>query len=59
LYRWTGYFPERGRVLVRHLCARVATLGLTYRAAEEAKVIVGLTTLATALAMTWVERARR
>jgi hypothetical protein len=59
LYRWTGYFPERGRALVRLLCARVAALGLSYRGADEARVIVGVTTLATALVMTWLARAER
>jgi hypothetical protein len=58
LYRWTGYFPERGRLLVRALAARVAALDLAYRAADEAKLIVGLTTLITALAMSYVQRMR-
>src|SRR5205085_488054 len=33
VYRWTGHFPERTRVLLRHLAERAASLELVY--AEE------------------------
>jgi hypothetical protein len=55
VYRWTGHFPERTRVLVAHLGARAGSLGLLYRAEEEEAVTVALTTLVTSLAMNYVQ----
>jgi hypothetical protein len=55
IYRWTGHFPERTRVLVQHLAARGESLGLTYRAADEAAATVALTALVTSLAMNYVQ----
>lgn len=55
IYRWTGHFPERTRVLVDHLHARAQSLELHYRADEEAAVTVALTTLVTSLAMNYVQ----
>jgi hypothetical protein len=54
VYRWTGHFPERTRVLVRQLAALADRLGLVYPAADEGRALVGLTTLVTALAMNHV-----
>ena len=55
IYRWTGHFPERTRVLVQHLAARGEILGLTYRESDEAAATVALTTLVTSLAMNYVQ----
>ncbi len=54
VYRWTGHFPERTRVLLRHLAERADQLRQTYAADREAAVVVALTTLVTALAMNFV-----
>lgn len=54
VFRWTGHFPDRTRVLVEHLAARARNLELTYLEAEEAAVTVALTTLVTSLAMNYV-----
>jgi hypothetical protein len=56
VYRWTGHFPERTRVLLRHLAERAAALGETYPGAAETEVTIALTTLVTALAMNHVHR---
>ena len=56
VYRWTGHFPERTRVLLRHLAARARELDLAYQAADEAAATTGLTTFVTALAMNHVHR---
>jgi hypothetical protein len=55
VYRWTGHFPERTRVLVVHLRARAQSLELCYRTEEEPAVTVALTTLVTSLAMNYVQ----
>jgi hypothetical protein len=57
VYRWTGYFPERTRVLLRHLAERADVLHQLYPAERELRAVLGLTTLVTALAMTEVHRA--
>lgn len=54
LYRWTGHFPEDSRLLLRHLAERADHLRLGYPGESEYRVIVGLTTLVTALAMNHV-----
>jgi hypothetical protein len=51
VFRWTGHFPEKTRVLVRHLRRRAHELGLTYGRDQEAAAVVAVTTLMTALAM--------
>jgi hypothetical protein len=56
VYRWTGHFPERTRVLVRHLAGRARELDLAYRAGDETSAATGLTTFVTALAMNHVHR---
>jgi len=55
VFRWTGHFPDRTRVLVGHLAARAQSLDLTYDEAEEAAMTVALTTLVTSLAMNYVQ----
>ena len=56
VFRWTGHFPERTRVLLRHLEERAGHLELGYPASHEAAAIIALTTLVTALAMNHVHR---
>ncbi len=56
VYRWTGHFPERTRPLLRHLEQRAGDLKLDYTADREAKAVIGLTSLVTALAMNHVVR---
>jgi len=52
--RWTGHFPERTRVLLRHLAARAERRRLVYPAARERETVVALTALVTAPAMNHV-----
>jgi hypothetical protein len=56
VFRWTGHFPERTRVLLRHLEERAGHLELGYPASHEGAAIIALTTLVTALAMNHVHR---
>ncbi|HEY1381504.1 MAG TPA: hypothetical protein VGF55_32185 [Gemmataceae bacterium] len=56
VYRWTGHFPERTRPLLKHLEQRAAELKLDYPPDREGKVVIGLTSLVTALAMNHVIR---
>ena len=56
VFRWTGHFPERTRVLLRYLAERAAQLHQGYAATREAAAIVGFTTLVTGLAMNHVQR---
>ncbi len=56
VFRWTGHFPERTRVLVRFLGDRAAQLKQGYAANREAAAIVAFTTLVTGLAMNYVQR---
>ncbi len=58
VYRWTGYFPETTRRLVRHLSERAGAMQQVYPADGEAGVTVALTTLVTSLAMNHVLRGR-
>ena len=54
VFLWTGHFPERTRVLVRHLEERADKLGCVYREDRERGVTIAVTTLVTALAMNWI-----
>ncbi len=54
VFRWTGHFPERTRVLVRHLAQIADQVGLKYSDDQEREAMVGVTTLVTALAMNHV-----
>jgi hypothetical protein len=56
VYRWTGHFPERTRLLLRRLAEQAERDGLTYPAARELDAGVALTTVVTALAMNHVLR---
>jgi hypothetical protein len=56
VYRWTGHFPERTRMLLRHLAQRADQLRQVYAASRETTVTVALTTLVTALAMNHVRQ---
>jgi hypothetical protein len=56
VFRWTGHFPERTRVLVRFLGDRAAQLKQGYAANREPAAIVAFTTLVTGLAMNYVQR---
>lgn len=54
VYRWTGHFPERTRLLLRHLAERADRLNQVYRPEQESAAIVAITTLVTSLAMNYV-----
>ncbi len=56
VFRWTGHFPERTRVLVRYLAERAAQLQQGYAANRETAATVAFTTLVTGLAMNYVQR---
>ena len=56
VFRWTGHFPERTRVLLRFLADRASQLQQGYAPARETSAIVALTTLVTGLAMNHVQR---
>jgi hypothetical protein len=55
VFRWTGHFPERTRVLVRFLAERAGHLEQGYLRSREVSAIVALTTLVTGLAMNYVQ----
>jgi hypothetical protein len=55
-WRWTGHFPERTRILLRHLAERAAAMKLRYAESDETAVTVALTTIVTALAMNWANK---
>jgi hypothetical protein len=56
VFRWTGHFPERTRVLLRYLADRADQLEQGYPAAREDSAIMAFTTLVTGLAMNHVQR---
>jgi hypothetical protein len=56
VYRWTGHFPERTRLLLRHLAERADALEQVYPEDREAPAVIALTTFVTALAMNHVHR---
>jgi putative zinc-binding metallo-peptidase len=56
VYRWTGHFPERTRLLLRHLAERADALEQVYPEDREIPAQLALTTLVTALAMNHVHR---
>ena len=56
VFRWTGHFPEKTRVLVRHLAARADALQQVYPTAAETEATIGVTILVTSLAMNHVHR---
>jgi hypothetical protein len=56
VFVWTGHFPEKTLVLVRHLAQRADMHALSYPVVQEANVSLALTTMVTALAMNHVHR---
>jgi hypothetical protein len=54
VFRWTGHFPERTRVLLRHLETLADQLGQVYPEDRERQAAMAVTTLVTALAMNHV-----
>jgi hypothetical protein len=58
VYRWTGHFPERTRLLLQQLARRADDLKQVYPADREVPMIIALTTLVTALAMNHVSTGR-
>jgi hypothetical protein len=56
VFRWTGHFPERTRMLLRFLAERAGHLQQGYARTREMSAIVALTTLVTGLAMNYVQR---
>jgi hypothetical protein len=56
VFVWTGHFPERTLVLLRHLAARCDEIGITYPTAADREVTLALTTMVTALAMNHVHK---
>ncbi len=54
VYRWTGHFPERTRLLLRHLAELADRLKQSYPVQRTTEAAVALTTLVTALAMNHV-----
>jgi hypothetical protein len=56
VFRWTGHFPERTRVLLRYLAERAGQLHQGYASTREASAIVAFTTFVTGLAMNYVQR---
>ena len=58
VYRWTGHFPERTRVLLRRMGERADQLQQAYDPQRETEATVALTTLVTALAMNYVHKGK-
>ncbi|CAN5600536.1 putative zinc-binding metallopeptidase [soil metagenome] len=56
VYRWTGHFPERTRILLRYLARRADELELAYEPGDETKISLAVATFITALAMNHVLR---
>ena len=56
VFRWTGHFPERTRLLLRHLAERADALEQVYPEDREMPAVIALTTFVTALAMNHVRR---
>jgi hypothetical protein len=56
VYRWTGHFPERTRVLMRHLAERAEALAQVYPEDREEAALIALTVLVSTLAANFVHR---
>src|SRR4051794_8690395 len=54
VFRWTGHFPERTRLLLRHLAERADALEQVYPEDREMPAVIALTTFVTALAVNHV-----
>jgi hypothetical protein len=57
VYRWTGWFPERTRHILRELSERAEKRNLTYAEDREIAATVALTTFITAFAMSRINDA--
>ena len=55
VFRWTAYFPEHTRVLLRRLAERAEARRLSYPAERELDATVALTTFVTVLAVNRME----
>jgi hypothetical protein len=58
VFQWTGHMPERTRWLLGTLAELADTMGLTYPVDQEQGLMIALTSLVTALAMTWLQSGR-
>jgi hypothetical protein len=58
VYRWTGYFPERTRALLRQVADRASQRQLVYPEGREPEVAVALAALVTALALSQLGEGR-
>lgn len=56
IFRWTGHFPERTRMLTQHFAQRADSLNLVIRPDEEQSSIVALATLLTTLSMNYIQQ---
>lgn len=56
VFRWTGLFPERTRLLVRHMADRSDVLGQIYPLDREAAAVVAVSILVASLAANHVRR---
>jgi hypothetical protein len=56
VYRWTGHFPEKTRLLLGHLAERADALEQVYPEDRETPAVIALTVLVTALAMNHVQK---
>jgi hypothetical protein len=56
VYRWSAFFPEHTRQMLRHLAERAEALQLVYPAERELDATVALTAFATALAFNRLEQ---
>jgi len=54
IFQWTGHFPERTRVLIRHLTQIADDLKQVYPEDQERQAMIAVTTLVTSLAMNHV-----
>jgi Putative zinc-binding metallo-peptidase len=57
VYRWTGWFPERARHILRELAELAEKRNATYAEEREAAVTIALTTFITALAVSQINDA--
>jgi hypothetical protein len=58
VFQWTGHMPERTRWLLNTLAERADAMSLTYRVDQEQALTIALTSLVTALAMTWLQSGK-
>jgi hypothetical protein len=56
IFQWTGHFPERTRLLLRHMAERAEQTGICYSPDREREAAVALAVFVTALAMNHIAR---